>query len=234
MPPDQLTPNGYEFLSHNSQPKKRSVVTIILLSFFVLLSLGLTVFGFWAFAERQEYKNKSDQKAAKAVELAKEQFAQEKEKEFAEREKNPHKEYKGPATYGSVDIVYPKSWSAFVTETPRGSTPIDGYFHPDVVPGIDSGTSFALRLEVTGRAYDEELRQYESQAKSGKVKVSPYKVPKVADTLGARVEGEIGNGAKGIVVLFPVRDKTLKISTEAEQFRGDFDNIIMANLTFVP
>jgi len=36
------------------------------------------------------------------------------------------------------------------------------------------------------------------------------------------------------MILLPLRDKTLKISTESQQFVGDFDNIILANLKFVP
>ncbi len=194
----------------------------------------MMLFAFWAFAGRQDYKNKSDQKAAKAVETAKQQVSQEKDKEFAEKQKSPYEEYKGPSTYGSIDILYPKTWSGFVTETARSNVSIDGYFHPGVVPGIQSSTAFALRIQVTSQPYDEELKQFSAQATSGKVKVSPYKAPKVPNTLGARVEGEINNGQKGILILFPVRDKTLKISTESEQFRADFDNTILANLNFVP
>lgn len=238
MQPD-LTPTGYEFLSHNSQPKRHSsVLTVMLLAFFILLSLSLTLFGFWAFTGRQEYKNKTDKITAKAVEAAKQQVAVDKEKEFVEKEKSPFKEYKGPSTYGSLGILYPKTWSGFVSETARASIPVEGYFHPGVVPGLQSGTSFALRVQVTSQPYDVELQQFEQQAKAGKVKISPYKAPKVQGTLGARIEGEINTNTvanqKGIVVLFPIRDKTLKISTESEQFRGDFDNVIMANLTFVP
>lgn len=236
MFPNQNTqPPGYEFLGHNGQVKKqRSAVTIILLAFFILLSLCLMLFGFWAFAGRQDYKNNVDKKIAVAIDAAKQQVSADKEKEFAERDKNPNKEYKGPGTFGSVDILYPRTWSAFVTEDAKAPQPVNGYFHPEFVPGIQSGTAFALRVQVTNQSYDQELKQFEAKAKSGKVTVAPYKAPKVPEALGARVEGEINNNQKGIIVLFPLRDKTLKISTESEQFRADLDTIILANLTFIP
>ncbi len=121
-----------------------------------------------------------------------------------------------------------------MTETERSSIPVEGYFHPSFVPGVQSGTDFALRVQVTNQPYDQELKQFESKTKSGKVKVSPYKAPKVPNVLGSRVDGEINNGQKDSMVLFPVRDKTLKISTESDQFLSDFNSIILANLTFVP
>jgi len=46
--------------------------------------------------------------------------------------------------------------------------------------------------------------------------------------------GQIINGKKGSMVMFPLRDKTLKVWTEADQFVGDFNNSVLPNLTFVP
>jgi hypothetical protein len=209
----------------------------LLISFIltILLLMGAAGFGAWAYFSRQDYKYNSDKKAAAAAEVAKQQESVTKEKEFAEREKSPYKNYKTPATYGSVSITYPKTWAAFVTESKQSSgTPVNGYFHPNFVPGIDSGTGFALRLEVVAQPYANQLKTYEGQTKNGKVRVAPYKAPKMPDITGARVEGEVVNGQQGVMVLFPLRDKTIKISTLSTQFTGDLDKIILANLTFEP
>lgn len=199
-----------------------------------VLFIGVTVFGIWAYAGMQDYKNNSDKKAATTVQIAQQETATAKDKEFVEKEKSPVKEYKGPAAFGTLSIQYPKTWSAFVTESATSNTPVDGYFHPGFVPGLQSGTDFALRVKVVSKQYADELKQFESKAKAGKVKVSPYNAPKVAGVLGARVEGEINTGQQDTMVLFPLRDKTIEISTETSQFKGDFDSIILANLTFVP
>jgi hypothetical protein len=200
----------------------------------MVLFIGAVGFGLWAFTGMQDYKNNSDKKAATAVQIAQQETSTAKDKEFLEKEKNPLKLYKGPAAFGTVNIQYPKTWSAFITESDKNDTAIDGYLHPNFVPGVQSGTDFALRVKVLSRQYADVLKQYESKVKSGKVKISPYNAPKVSGVLGSRIEGEINTGQQDSMVLFPLRDKTLEISTESSQFKGDFDTIILANLTFVP
>ena len=207
------------------------LVPLILSVFLLIVSIG---FGFWAFMGRQDYKNNSDQKSAEAVERAEAALSEKKEAEFVEREKEPLKEYKGPATFGSLFIKYPKTWGAFITQEDNSSTPIDGYMHPNFVPGMQSGTAFALHFQVTNVSYDQELKKYESAVKLGDAQVTPTTAPKVPDVAGVRITGEIETGKKGTLVMFPLRDKTLIIATESEQFNQDFNNIILANLTFVP
>lgn len=216
-------------------PKNGMNRLLIPLIISVVLFLGAAVFGIWAFTGMQDYKNNSDKKVASAVEIAQQQTSTAKDKEFVEKEKSPLKEYKGPAAFGTLSLQYPKTWSAFVTESENSSgTPIDGYLHPGFVPGLQSGTDYALRVKVVSRQYADELKQFEGKVKSGKVKVTPYTAPKVSGILGSRVEGEINTGQQDTLVLFPLRDKTIEISTESAQFKGDFDSIILANLTFVP
>ncbi len=233
--PGQVPPNQYPLQPEAASARKKHFNWLIIpLIIFILLFLGASGFALWAYSGMQDYKNNVDGKIKDAVEIAKQQTATEKDKEFVEEEKKPYKEYKSPSTFASVNIIYPKTWAAFVTETDKASVPVDGYFHPQFVPGLQSGTDFALKVQVSNQSYDQELKQLEPKVKQGKVRISPYKAPKVPEELGARIEGEINTGQKNIMVLFKVRDKTLKISTESEQFRGDFDNIILANLTFVP
>jgi hypothetical protein len=215
-------------------PKNRPSRLLIPFILTVIFFLVALVFGLWAFTNMQDYKNNSDKKVATAVQIAEQQTSTAKDKEFIEKEKTPLKEYKGPAAFGTLSIQYPKTWSAFITESEKSNTPVDGYLHPNFVPGVQSGTDFALRIKVVSKQYAEELKQYESKVKQGKVKISPYTAPKVGGVLGSRIEGEINTGQQDSMVMFPLRDKTIEISTESGQFKGDFDSIILANLTFVP
>ena len=216
-------------------PKNGMNKLMIPLIISLILFLGAAIFGIWAYAGMQDYKTNSDKKVATAVQIAQQQASSAKDKEFLEKEKNPLKEYKGPAAFGTISVQYPKTWAAFITESDNnGGTAIDGYLHPNFVPGLQSGTDFALRIKVVSRQYADELKQFEGKVKSGKVKISPYTAPKVSGVLGSRVDGEINTGQQDSMVLFPLRDKTIEISTESAQFKGDFDSIILANLTFVP
>ena len=223
-----------QFTSASEEKKHHPWVLIIALVFFILAFLGSSGFAFWAYAQMQDYKNNVDEKVAAAVSEAVKETEETKEKEFEERSKSPNKIYKGPATYGSLEITYPKTWAATVDEQ-SSSTLVNGYFHPDFVPGPKSGTAFALRVEVLDRPYDQVLGSYESDTKKGTVKVTPFKAVRVPSVLGARLDGEIEKGFKGSAVMFPLRDKTIRVSTFAsDSFGNDFNKVVLENLIFTP
>ncbi len=211
-----------------------SIVVFIALGVFIVLFVAAAIFGFWAYSQRQDYKKNVDAKIDVAVAAAVSKEDVKKDAAFAEKEKNPLRPYIGPEAYGKVVIAYPKTWSATVDESTSGSTVVNGYFHPSFVPGLQSTTNFALRLQVVSIPYDQVLKQFDAAVKNGKVKVNPYQAPKVSSVHGARLDGELDAKKKGSMVLLPLRDKTIKIWTEADQFQGDFNNIVLANLTFVP
>lgn len=215
-------------------PKKHFNSLIIPLVIVSLLLLGSLGFGVWAFMERDTYKNKTDQVVAKQVEIARQQTSDEKDKEFLEKEKNPLEGYSGPAAYGSLKVQYPKTWSAYVNESNSGGTPVDGYYFPGFVPGTQSGKQYALRTEVVNQSYDQVMRTFEGNTKTGKIAVTPYAAPKVPNVTGARVVGEIKPGTYTNMVVLPLRDKTIKVYTETKEFVKDLDTIILPNLTFVP
>lgn len=214
-------------------PNKHShlLIPFILVVILLLTSLG---FGAWAYLGRQDYKNNSDAKAAEAVAAAEKVLDAKKEADFAEREKQPLKTYTGSSSLGSLVIAYPKTWSAYIEESSKGATPLNGYMHPDVVPGTSSETAYALRFQISNNSYDQELRKFDSDTKSGSVSVTPISAVNVSGVTGARVTGEIARDKTGVTVLFPLRDKTLILTTESQSFVGDLDNIILANLKFSP
>jgi hypothetical protein len=229
QPPQGPVPQ-YRSANSKSPSNPLLIVTIVL----VVALVAVLIFGIWAFGERGTYKDKTDQIVAKEVTAAEQRTSDQKDKEFVEKEKNPLQEYKSPATYGSVSIMYPKTWSAYVDERGDSGQPINGYFHPNFVPAIDSGTAFALRVEIVDKSYDQEVKEFDARVKNGKVKASPYKAPKVQNVSGSRIEGEINQGQKGVMIIFPLRDKSIKISTQSDTYLKDFNDIILANLTFVP
>lgn len=215
---------------------QKGIVDVWFLAFAVtlLLFFGALGFGFWAFSGMQDYKNNVEPKIAEAVAKAEEATSAKKDKEFVEKEKQPLTTYSGPAAYGSVQVSYPKTWSAYADESSRGSNPLDAYFNPNFVPGLQSDNNVALRVEVVSTAYADVVKSLQSSAKTGKITVVPYSVDKVPSVVGVRVDGEVVTKKAGAMVIVPVRDKTLKIWTEATQFVADFNTIILPNLSLVP
>jgi hypothetical protein len=226
------TSGGYQMMAtpppvtNTKLPK----IAIGVLAFAVLLLLG---FGVWAFGERQDYKNNSDQKSTAAADAARAAESDRKDTEFVEREKQPYKTYTTPGESGSIKVTYPKTWSAYVEEN-DDTNPINAYWHPNVVPGLRSDTAYALRMQVTNKAYSEEVRGFDSAVKRGTVKVSPYTPKNVSGIAGSRIEGEVTKGKQSVLIVMPLRDKTIKIWTESPEFVKDFEGIILENLTFAP
>ncbi|OGL34420.1 hypothetical protein A3F65_00235 [Candidatus Saccharibacteria bacterium RIFCSPHIGHO2_12_FULL_47_16b] len=216
-----------------SSSNLKYLVSVVSLS--VLLAAAV-IFGGWAYSGRQDYKNNTDKKIAEAVEIAKAAQKQELEAKFAEDSKLPHRTYKGSLTYGGVTFNYPRTWSALIEES--SSQPINGYFHPDVLPPLDSKTALALRVELINSEYASVADQYDSQIKDGSLKAVAYIPPQMVNVAnvqpGLKLDGQLTSDFSGSMVVIKVRDKTLQLSTQSKDFLKDFNDTVLANLTFVP
>lgn len=201
----------------------------------LLLLVAALVFGFWTFGQMQDYKNNSDKKAAAAVAAANDAQKKTLDAQFAEQEKSPYKSYTSPAEFGSVKLVYPKTWSAYVVEAGSNSAPVDGYFYPNFVPNVSGKNSYILRVQVVNTPYQSTLTSYESKVKQGQLKVTAFKPEQVPSaTAGVRMDGQLDTDKQGSLVILPLRDKTLKIWTENTGAVNDFNNIVLKNLTYSP
>jgi hypothetical protein len=203
----------------------------------VVLLIGAIAFGVWAFSGRADYKNNVAAKVAAAVAIAKQQENTADNAQFAAEEKSPLRTYNGPQAYGSLVVSYPKTWSAYVDDTGTGSALVDGYFYPGTVPSL-TGTSsvFALRVQVLAQAYNAVVSglQQASSSATTPTTITAYALPKVPQTVGVEVSGSLPNQMTGTMVILPLRDKTLEISTYGSQFLSDFNTNILPNFSFSP
>jgi hypothetical protein len=213
--------------------KENGSISVILAIVFGLLFVFTLIFGGWAFASRQDYKNNVDQKIEDANIVAVQEAETAKDAEFLEKEKSPVRTYTGPVTYGAVSFEYPKTWSLYEVKASSG-TVLDLYAFPLVVPGVSNDQTYALRTEIVSQTYDAVVKQYDSDVKSGAVVATAYRPEKVPGVLGIRLDGSLEKDIQGAMVILPLRDRTIKIYTEIPQFVGDFNNIVLPSLTFVP
>ena len=103
------------------------------------------------------------------------------------------------------------------------------------MPDAQSASSiFALRVQVLGQSYSSVLKQFQGASQTGKVTVRPYKLPKVPSVVGAYVTGQIGSNKTGSMVILPLRNTTVRIWTESDKYKKDFDSIILKNARFSP
>ncbi len=216
---------------------QRGQMNILLVPFIMLcvFFVGAAGFGYWAFMGRQDYKNNVDAKINTAVLEAVEVQKAEDKAIFDEEAKKPFDTWIGSAAYGNITIKYPKTWSAYVEQSDRGSMPINGFFHPSFVPNKDSNqSSFALRVQLVQQSYDAALKQFDGEITKKTVTITPFKLDKVPSVVGAKIEGQIDSNKQGTMVVLPLRNLTLKIWTESNAFKSDLENIILKNMTFVP
>jgi len=201
----------------------------------IIFFIGVAAFAVWAFSSREDYKNNVNQKITAANAKAVQAEDAKKDAQFAEDYKKPLKVYSGPAAFGSLQLSYPKTWSGYVDETPNGIADVDGYFYPGVVPDTQAQNSaFALRVQVVNQSYSNVMQNFATYISSKKVTSIPYSLPKVSSIIGSRLDGEIIQNKQGSMIVLPMRDKTLKLWTEASQFENDFNNTILPNFTFSP
>jgi hypothetical protein len=227
----------YFTMSSMSLDKQGGYVSATLLSLIIAIVflVGSLGFGAWAFTSRQDYKYNSDQKASAAAEAAKKATQEADAAKFAEEAKNPLKTYKGPDQFGGVTVAYPKTWSGYVIIENSGGTPVDNYYHPDVVPDTnEQANAFGLRVQVVEESYDKVLSSYGSDVKAGRLAASQFVFPQVASIVGTRFDGEVETDKQGSLVVVPMRNLTLKVWTESPVYLADFNNIILPNLVFSP
>lgn len=219
MPPTQYNNPGLPTSPEPIIKPEHHFKMVVGLVVAVVLLISVSIFAFWAFSQRNDYKENTDKKVQTAVAEANKIQEKQLKEEFAQQEKEPLKSYTTPSEYGSVKVVYPKTWSAYIIEQSSGSnnTPIDGFFNPNYVPNtnVSAKNNFALRIQISSRDYKTELDQYKSQIAKGQATSSPYKAELVKNSAtGVRIDGQISSDKRGSIIIIPVRDKVLKIWTE--------------------
>lgn len=203
------------------------LIPLLFASIFFAGALG---FGIWAYSERSNYKNNTDQIVEKEVSVAVERAQTEKDNEFLEKEKQPFKTYQGSEVLGSFSVQYPKTWSVYSNDTSGQASVL---FHPNFVPA-NNKTAYAMKVEVLDRPYDSVASTFANDVKTGKLRAIPYALPKVPNSVGLRLDGELKDKKRGTVVILPLRDKTIQITSESETFTRDLNETILPNFTFIP
>jgi hypothetical protein len=206
-----------------AKKKKRINVWLIfsIIAFIIIAILaGLLV---WTYQNYLDQKNNVDNKIEVAVSANTSAIRKADEAKFTEREKEPNREFAGPADYGLVSFYYPKTWSVYINKDASTGGVYEAYLNPITVPTVSSSQQFAARVTIEQKDYDKVVAAYDDQVKKGTLKASGVKVNGVT---GTRLDGSFTKDIVGSAVIFKIRDKTLTIRTDANAFMPDFDKLI--------
>ncbi len=209
-------------LSQNGAVNPMLIASVLLAVGFIVTSVLAVIY----YGNFTEQRDNNQPLIEAAVEKAKNEQKTALEADFAEREKLPTKNYVAPGEFGSIRLSHPKTWSSYVDN--KGDS-INFYAHPNFVPS--ENVNYALRMSVVSEPFSEVTEEYQDAIEDGELKSSTFQAAGVS---GSRLDGLLEEGKTGSMVIFPLRDKTLRVWTETTDFRSDFDNIVLKNLTFVP
>jgi hypothetical protein len=202
----------------------------------VVLLIASLVFGFWSFSGREKYKNNTDQLISTAVSAAKTQQQKTDSAASFIAAQNPLAEYIGPSAYGTITMLYPKTWSSYVDSSDNTGYPVNGFFYPGTLPSVtdDGGLNFALRLQVENQPYTTVLQYFTDEIKNNLATVTAYSLPKMPSVVGVKVVGQLSSGITGTVIILPLRTEALEVWTEGTAYLSEFNSDILPNLSFSP
>lgn len=206
--------------------EKKSHGTLVSTIMLIVVSLIAIVFIFLFIQKYIEWDAIStdiDGQVNKAVAVAVAENTSKLEAEFEEREKFPYEEFTGPEDYGRFSFQYPKTWSVYVAKDAAKGGDFEAYFNPKEVQPVSNTTINALRLRIRDATFDTVVRTYESALKSGKLNL---KTDTVGGVLANIYTGEISNNIRGAVMVLKLRDKTVILQTDSENFLDAFYGIL--------
>lgn len=224
-PPVQ-TPPSIDVLSSRRKKPIALIAAIVLGGLLLVCLVGLV----WSFSQYRTYKSDADKLIAEAVDTAKAEQAAELESNFQTERDRLYNTYAIDPVLGNVTLQYPRDWSFYLEQsTTTGRTRIDAIFHPTVVAKADPGT-YGLRLQLLQQLYSDVVEDYQRAIDRDELTATPVKSNGVD---GLRLDGQIDTDHTGSLVILPIRDKTLVISTEANDYLSVFNEAI-STLVFTP
>lgn len=205
---------------HEQGAVSGSLIAIIGL---IVLSLATGSAAIWAYLNYNEQKTNVDGKINLAVLEGKKEQADADEAKFAEREKEPNRQFVGPDDYGRLTFNYPKTWSVYVARDGASGGRYEAYLNPVTVPPVSATQQYSLRVIIEEKDYDQVVKSYESLVKKGDLRSS---ATSANGNNGTRFDGNFTKNIRGSAVIYKIRDKTVTLRTDADTFKPDFENII--------
>lgn len=197
-----------------------SIVAIIGLSLLTAVAGSLAIL---AYLNYNEQKTNVDARVDLAVAEAKKEQADEDEQKFAEREKEPNRQFTGPDDFGRLTFDYPKTWSVYVDRDGSSSNRYEAYLNPITVPPVTKNQQFALRVVIEQKSYEDVIESYQKLVESGDLRSS---ATSSMGHNGTRLDGNFSDDIRGSAIIYRVRDKTITLRTDADTFRPDFNKLI--------
>lgn len=209
-----------------SSPRGRGGVNIpaIMAVVMLVLAIGLGALAIVYINKFNKAQTNVNQQKNEAADIAKAEQKKIDAKEFAEAAKKPFRTYQAPGVLGAIKVEFPKDWNVYAVEDETKTTQLDVYMYPGVVRAPQSTTEpYAFRIKLENSLYTETLQKYQKEVEKGTLTAKSVTVSGIT---GTRLEGKIDRNRTGVLILLPIRDKTLFLWTESNNYLNDYNGII--------
>lgn len=201
------------------------LISLVSTSVLAIVFIGLFI---WKNVEYIDIKDNMDSKIDVAVAEAKDEQAEQLEKEFANREKYPYKTFAGPADYGELTFQYPKTWNLYVAADAANGGDYEAYLNPGEISPISKSNINAVRIKIYDMSFEKVVADYqkELERKGSNLKADTITID---GTTASRYSGTLPNtdNLNGYIVIFKIRDKTVTLQTDSVLFESDFNALLL-------
>ncbi|HSX41179.1 MAG TPA: hypothetical protein VLF21_00880 [Candidatus Saccharimonadales bacterium] len=140
----------------------------------------------------------------------------------------PYRTYTALPVDGGFSLNIPKSWSLYA-----GHNSTDSVVQLDLIADLDVVNNYlnnkvinthAFHLQLLNKTQTNVIRSYDDKIKKKDVSSKTVQVSGINATW---LEGAIDDQRhNGVVVILPIRDKTMVISTDSHDYLSEFNNIL--------
>ncbi len=196
----------------------------------IFLGVGMVLFGVLAviaYRDNTYIKTNLSQLNAKAAAEAAAKQKQADDLAHIKANEEPYRTYVAEPLNGGFQLQIPKNWSLYTANGVSATVQLDLAANPDVVvvnQGSGAVNTHAFHLQLRKQSLNAVSKTFEKNIKN---KTLGSKAVTVSGIRGTWFEGAIDQQRhNGVVVVLPVRDKTLVISTETRNFLNEFNKIL--------
>lgn len=192
----------------------------------VVFGVGTLVFGVLAvvsYSGLSRAERILEDSERRAEERGKSLGKAESEQYYKELIETPYRRYTAPDFAGRFAIVFPKNWNVYSKEAEGQSPQVNLIAHPDFIVELPGDNAYALRVNLIKEPFAANKKKFDDEIKSGKLKSENITVSGIS---GVRLTGKYDNKHDGVLVLVPVRDKTISIATDDKKFLPEFEQIL--------
>ena len=200
------------------------IIAIIALALVSVTFIGLFI---WMMLQYNEVSTDVNGQIAVAVAEAKDEQASQDEAEFLEREKYPYQTFSGPADYGELTFLYPKTWSVYVASDAAKGGDFKAYLNPIQVNEVSDNTIMALRVTIRTDDFETVTAEYQKLMEMRDADLTMESITFADGIVANKYTGKIPHSdLRGYIVVFKIRDKAVILQTDSEVFKEDFDRLL--------